>query len=335
MSVVSEPLASGSRANYTVGRLQRDVLGRSNVAVMVANRRLDDVNSGSVGIDTTLFFSRTFNFTGQFVKSWGLHRDGTLAWYVRPSYDSATGHFHVRYSYLGARVAENVNPIGQIRDDDHRELDSAVNKTLWFKGAPIERVRYDSNYNIYWSTQSDVVRSWQVDEGLSVDLRNRVSAELDYTEEYKLFEKDFRNRRVGVTLGYNTREYQSVSAGYEFGRNFDADYDLWRATARRKLSDESSVEYELQRVRFTPDPEGESTWIHVVRSSYFFTSDLFLRVFFQVNSAIERENLQATFVYRYLPPFGSVQVVYQRGTAEFGQPSDQGHTLFMKATAVF
>jgi len=335
LSVVSEPLATGSRANYTVGRLQRDVLGRSNVAVMVANRRLDDVNSGSVGIDTTLFFSRTFNFTGQFVKSWGLHRDGTLAWYVRPSYDSATGHFHVRYSYLGDRVAENVNSIGQIRDDDHRELDSAVNKTLWFKGAPIERVRYDSNYNIYWSTQSDVVRSWQVDEGLSVDLRNRVSAELDYTEEYKLFEKDFRNRRVGVTLGYNTREYQSVSAGYEFGRNFDADYDLWRATARRKLSDESSVEYELQRVRFTPDPEGESTWIHVVRSSYFFTSDLFLRVFFQVNSAIERENLQATFVYRYLPPFGSVQVVYQRGTAEFGQPSDQGHTLFMKATAVF
>jgi hypothetical protein len=335
LSVVSEPLSTGSRANYTVGRLQRDVMGRSNVAVMVANRRLDDVNSGSIGLDTTLFFSRTFNFTGQFVKSWGLYRDGSLAWFVRPSYDSPTGHFHVRYTYLGDRIADNVNPIGQIRDDDHRELDSAVNKTLWFKGAPVERFRYDSNYNIYWSTQSDTVRSWQIDEGVSVDFRNRVSAELDYTEEYKLFEKDFRNRRVGVTLGYNTREYQSVSAGYEFGRNFDADYDLWRATARRKLSDESSVEYELQRVRFTPDPEGESTWIHVVRSSYFFTSDLFLRVFFQVNSAIERENLQATFVYRYLPPFGSVQVVYQRGTAAFGQRSDQGHTLFVKATTVF
>lgn len=40
-----------------------------------------------------------------------------------------------------------------------------------------------------------------------------MSAELDYTEEFKLFEKDFRNRRVALNLGYNTREYQSVSAG--------------------------------------------------------------------------------------------------------------------------
>lgn len=335
LSAISEPLDTGSRANYTVGRLQRDVLGRSNVAVMVANRRLDGIDSGSVGIDTTFFFSRTFNFTGQFVKSWGLHRDGTLAWFVRPSYDSATGHFHVRYTYLGDRVADNVTPIGQIRDDDRRELDSAVNKTFWFEGAPVERFQYDSNYNIYWSARSDLLRSWQIDEGVSVDFRNRMSAEFDYTEEYKLFEKDFRNRQVRVTLGYNTREYQSVSAGYEFGRNFDADYQLWRATARRKLSDESSVEYELQRVRFMPDPEAESTWIHVVRGSYFFTNDLFLRVFFQTNSAIERENLQATFVYRYLPPFGSLQIVYQRGTAEFGQRSDQGHTLFVKVATVF
>lgn len=178
-------------------------------------------------------------------------------------------------------------------------------------------------------------RSWQIDEGVSVDFRNRMSAELDYTEEFKLFEKDFRNRRVALNLGYNTREYQSVSAGYEFGRNFDADYTLWRATARRKLTDATSAEYELQRVRFTPDPSASSTWIHIVRGSHFFTTDLFLRMFFQTNSAIDRRNLQATFVYRYLPPFGTLQLVYQRGTAEFGQRSDQGHTLFVKATTVF
>lgn len=58
LSVVSEPLDTGSRANYTVGRLQRDVLGRSNVAVMVANRRLDGIDSGSIGLDTTLFWHR-------------------------------------------------------------------------------------------------------------------------------------------------------------------------------------------------------------------------------------------------------------------------------------
>lgn len=64
------------------------------------------------------------------------------------------------------------------------------------------------------------------------------------------------------------------------------------------------------------------------------TSRLFLRVFFQTKSVINRRNVQAVFVYRYLPPFGTIQGAYQRGTAEFGPPSEQGHTLFLKITTV-
>jgi hypothetical protein len=40
-------------------------------------------------------------------------------------------------------------------------------------------------------------------------------------------------------------------------------------------------------------------------------------------------------VYRYKPPFGTIQLAYQRGTAEFGQASGQGNTLFLKGTWVF
>jgi hypothetical protein len=38
---------------------------------------------------------------------------------------------------------------------------------------------------------------------------------------------------------------------------------------------------------------------------------------------------------RDLPPFGTIQVAYQRGTAAFGERSRQGNTLFVKATTVF
>jgi hypothetical protein len=91
----------------------------------------------------------------------------------------------------------------------------------------------------------------------------------------------------------------------------------------------------LQRLRLDPDPGDESTWIHVVRANQFFTKDLFLRLFFQTNSAIDRRNVQAVFVWRYRPPFGTIQVAYQRGTAAFGQRSGQGNTLFVKMTTVF
>jgi len=36
-------------------------------------------------------------------------------------------------------------------------------------------------------------------------------------------------------------------------------------------------------------------------------------LFFHTDSAIDRRNVQATFVYRYQPPFGTLQIAYQRG----------------------
>ena len=122
--------------------------------------------------------------------------------------------------------------------------------------------------------------------------------------------------------------------GVSFGRNFDADFQLWIAAATYPVTEELSAEYELQRLELDPDPEHQSTWIHVIRANQFFTPDLFLRVFFQTNSAIDRRNMQAVFVYRYLPPFGTLQVAYQRGTAEFGARSNQGNTVFIKITTV-
>lgn len=53
------------------------------------------------------------------------------------------------------------------------------------------------------------------------------------------------------------------------------------------------------------------------------------------NSAIEKENVQLPLVWRFMPPFGSLQLAYQRGTAPMGEASDQGSTLFSKLTWVF
>ncbi len=329
----AEPLKTGSSAGYTVARVQRDVAARSTVGALFANRTLDGRNQGSVGADTSLYFTDTWGMTGQFVHSYGAHDEGTTAFFVRPAYDSATAHFHVRYIHLGDRLADNVNVIGFIRDDDRREVDAAADKTVWLASGPLERVQYNSSYNAYWG-QTGILRSWQVDESVSVDFRNRWSATVSHAEEFKRFEKDFRNRQTGIEVGYNTRAYQSARGGVTVGRNFDADFVLGSIAARYKLTDRTSTEYELQRLALDPDPRRESTWIHVVRASQFFTPDLFLRVFFQTNSVIDRRNVQAVFVYRYRPPFGTIQFAYQRGTAEFGQPSEQGHTLFFKIATV-
>jgi hypothetical protein len=272
--------------------------------------------------------------TAQLIQSWGELDTGTWGYFIRPAWDTPTSHFHVRYTHLGEGFADNVNAIGFIRDDDRRELDSALEHTFWIRSPVLERLTYDSNYNIYWG-QTGTLRSWQIDQRIDLEFRNRFSFSADYKEEFKRFEKDFRNRAVELQVGYNTREFESVQLGFEAGRNFDADFQLWTAAGAYKVTDQLSVEYELERLTLDPDPELESTWIHVLRANQFFTPDLFLRLFFQTNSAIDRRNVQAVLVYRYRPPFGTLQLAFQRGTAEFGERSEQGNTLFLKGTVVF
>jgi hypothetical protein len=334
LSATTDPGGAEQRANYTVARAQRDIAGRSTAALMGANRRFDGKDQGAISADANFFFTRTFSVTAQGAKSYGPFGHGTGLFYVRPSYDSPTAHFHVRYGHIGDRVADNLNVIGQIVDDDRRELDSHVTKIKWVGSGVFEKLQHDANYNIYWG-QTGVLRSWKINEQVALDFRNRFSLAPSWAEEFKRFEKGFRNREIGFDLGYNTREYQSLKTGVKFGRNFDSDFRLWTASARYKVTADLSAEYSLERLALQPDPQQQSTWIHVVRADQFFTKDLFVRFFFQTNSAIDRNNAQALLVYRYLPPFGTIQLAYQRGTAAFGQRSTQGNTLFLKITTVF
>ena len=321
-------------ANFSVIRLKTDVLKDSSIGFLAANRLVGGRNAGTVGVDTSLNFTDAFRFTGQLAVSYGDAASSNVAFFLRPTIDTATFHFHVRYAQLGEFFGDNANAVGFIRDDDRRELDSALRKTFWPKRGLLERIEYDSNYNIYWG-MNGTLRSWQIDQGLELDFRNKISFEAEHTEEYKLFEEEFRNRQTELTLGYNTREWQSARVSYAFGRNFGLDFDLVEGSLNYKLTRDLSLEYGLSRLIFDPDPEEESTWIHSLRATHHFTKDLFLKFFGQVNSAIDKASVQLLFVYRFRPPFGLIQLAYQRGSTVFGVAGERTDTLFMKFAYMF
>ena len=321
-------------SNFTVFRLKRDVMKSSTLGFLAANKLVGEKNFGTAGIDTSLYFTNTFKFTGQFTLSYGEYNKDNLAFFLRPSYDSATFHIHLRYTHLGKYFGDNANQVGFIRDDDRRELDSAIEKTFWIKKWGLDRIKYNSNYNIYWGMDG-TLRSWKVDQELNFDLQNKFSLEVEHHQEYKLFEKDFRNHQTEFELGYNTREWQSARISYGFGRNFGLDFQLIEGNLNYKITKDFSFTYSLTRLRYEPDPENGSTWIHVIRATNYFTKDLFIKAFYQINSAIDKKNIQVVFVYRFQPPFGLIQLAYQKGTAMFGEKGTQGHTLFLKIAYMF
>jgi len=321
-------------ADYTVVRLQHGLARGSNIGLLAANRDFQGENAGSVGLDTTAYFTDTVSMTGQLMRVHGPTADGGLAWFLRPSWDTSTSHFHIRYGYIDENLKEDVNAVGFFTDDDRKTFDTNASHTFWLDDGPIENVRPRVNYNRYRS-QEGVLRSTVLSANVDVVFRNGWEVALQYRDEFKLFEKEFNNDRTVLTVTWDGRDGRKVSAYAGGGYNFGNDLTLYGATVEWPFGDRWRFSYDLTRLELEPDLENESTTIHVLEVLYSFNPDLFLKLFVQTNSAIDKENVQAQWVWRFKPPFGSLQIAYQRGTSEQGQESEQGDTFFTKFSWVF
>jgi len=300
----------------------------------VANRDFEDDNAGSIGLDTTLFFTDTLGMTAQLARVHGPTADGGLVWFVRPSWDTATSHFHVRYTNIDVGIKDDFNSVGFMRDDDRKEFDTNVRHDFWFEEGALQKINPSINYNQYWS-QEGVLRSWRVDGEIDIEFRNGWEFEIEYVDEFKLFEKDFRNHRATLEFGWDGRDGRAASAYVGGGVNYDSDMTLYGAHIRWPFGDRWRFSYELTRLELTPDPDNDTTTIHVFDALYAFNADLYIKAFLQTNSSIEKENVQLLGVWRFQPPFGALQLAYQRGTSEQGEESEQGDTFFTKFSWVF
>ncbi len=112
------------------------------------------------------------------------------------------------------------------------------------------------------------------------------------------------------------------------------------------ITDALTAAYDLKRVWFDPDPHDRSSWVHFVRATYYVNKDMFFKVFYQTRYDVtgslaspmfelERETIQLLYVWRFFPPFGSLQLAYQEGPAQFDDELVNYRTLFTKLSWVF
>jgi hypothetical protein len=322
------------QADYAVVRLQRGFERGSNIGLLAANRRYQGDDAGSAGLDTTWFFTDTFGLTAQYLQVHGPTSSGGKAWFLRPSWDTAQSHFHVRYTSLDEGVKDDFNTVGFLRDDDRKEWDTNLRHEFWFEKGLFEKIEPWVNYNRYTS-QEGALRSWRLDAGVDFTFRKYWEVEFNHMEEFKLFEKEYRNDRNQVELEWDARDGRRIYVFAGKGFNYDNELKLVGAGVRWPIGDRWRFDYNLTELDLEPDPDQESTTIHVFETIYAFSPDMYAKLFFQTNSAISKENVQALWVWRFKPPFGSWQVAYQRGTSEQGQESEQDDTLFSKLAWVF
>lgn len=334
-------------ANFSVFRLARTA-GNWTMGVQSSNKLTDGQVWGTVGIDTAYRISPAWRVDGQFAASYGEYESGNLAMALRTAYRNKKLLFHCGYTHLGDKFGENVNPVGFIPDDNRHELDAVLEKTFPVKHKVIGSLLYDSRYDIYWGTDG-TLRSWQVDQGLVMETVNRFSIGVYHREEFKLYEKEFRNKQTRMLLGFNLKEdWQKVLLMVSFGNNFDASYDMIEIVKRLKPTEDFIIEYHLTRLKYSRQaknmPHARSGWIHNLRMVVHMSAKVNGKIYFQYNTktrvaqgakqANKRFSLQA-FLDFLLSDSLFLQVGTRNTTTEFGLERPDGPTAFCRVQYIF
>ncbi len=332
---LDDPLALGSfRADYGIIRLQHGLSRGSSFGIVAADRRFRGDHAGSVGLDSNIFVTEQLNVAAQFMRVHGPKAEGGLAWSVRPSWNTPTTQFDIAYVNLDEGILEDFNAVGFLQDDNRKELDSNFRHQFWFKSGKLEKFEPVLKYNRYWS-QSGELRSWEAQAQWFLTFRSGWEFAGEYVEDFKLFEKEFRNDRVIFAVAWDGRDGRFLSAKAGSGRNFDSDFKVYGANLRWPLGDHFRLSYDFTWLDYEPNSTIPSSKIHVFEALYSFHANLYAKLLFQTNSAIDKENVQALWVWRFKPPFGSLQLAYQRGTSARGEVSEQGDSFFTKFSWVF
>lgn len=346
-------------ANFSVFSLRRRGIANSSAfGFIAANKHINKKNFGTTGIYADINLNDKFKFKGQFALGYEDDRKTNFSFLLGPNYDTKTFHFHIIYNQIGENFGDKVNHVGFIPDDNRREIDSAINKAFAFKNGMLERIRYISNYNVYWGIDG-TLRSWQIDQGLSFDIKKNFTLSILHTQEYKLNEyffepeyffkpggvgepgmwiekyiRDYRNYRISVQSQYYAGEWKSFGLSFTLGRNYGSDFRLIEIHKKFRITKNLFSEYYFYSIEYEREFLFNTTTIHVLKLTSYVTKNLHLKIFYQSNSDIDKANFHVACIYN-LKPVGSIQLVYQKGTARFGEKGTQDHTLFFKFSHVF
>ncbi len=294
-------------AKYNALRIKADVLSSSTIGFIYADKTTDNETYRSYNFDYVLNLGKTWKLTGQYVASTPGDLKSHSAWFVRFAREDNIYHYHIRFTSLGENFRDNVNQTGFIPDDDRLEFDADVNYKFWLN-KKLKYVYLSGKNNVFWSQQG-ILRSWRLNYGSRMYFDDKFSIDVYYQDEFHLLEKKYYNKYYHLITGYNTDEASNISLAFRFGKNFDRDFNLTEFKSNFKILNRLFVKYELDYLKYSPDPNQESTLINILGFDYFFTNDLWIQIFSQNNSSTDKFYFYSLLGWRFKPPFGAVYLI--------------------------
>jgi hypothetical protein len=332
--------------NFSVVRLRRDILRRSNVGVLYTRRSESLTANGpneAYGVDAVLGFFDSLTMTSY------------LAQTRTPGRSVDDTSYRVDFNYNADRygaqlerltVGRNFNPeLGFVRRLDFEETSGLLRFSPRPRNSRTVR-QYNAQVNYSYITNSDRrldTRGGGANFGITFQSGDNFNANYNATDEF--LRQPFRIAR-GITIPVGAYEYQSFSTSYGFGiqRKISGSVSFERGSFYS--GDRTAVIYRSARVELTPQfslepalslnhvvlPEGRfTTKLMATRATYTVTPRMFFSGLLQYNSTNHTvgSNLRLRWEYQ---PGSELFLVYtdEHDTGAPGYPAVENRAVAVK-----
>jgi hypothetical protein len=217
--------------NFSVVRLKRDVLRRSNVGLIATRRAPTGGRNGTnlvFGGDVNLALFRSLTINGYYARTQTAGGVTGAATALAPTVKGDQSSYRGRFNYAGDRygldlehvlVGDQFNPeIGFIRRGDFRRSTIAARFSPRPKSSRIIRKwNWDANYDYITDSRRTRVENRQASGTFQILFENSDELTVNYTHDFEYLPRNFQIApNVVVPIGGYT--YETTRAMYELGQ---------------------------------------------------------------------------------------------------------------------
>ena len=205
--------------NFSVLRLKRDILRRSNIGLL-ATRRTPAASQASsnavVGADANLAFFKSLSIIGYYARTETPGASGDQSSY-RGLFDYAGDRYGLRLEHL--LVGDKFNPdVGFLRRSDFRRSSIGARFSPRPKSSRlIRRLDWEAGYDYITDSGRTRVENRQLSGTFEIDFHNSDQWTLDYTQDFEYLPRNFQIA-PGVTVPIGGYDYDTVRMTYELGQ---------------------------------------------------------------------------------------------------------------------
>jgi len=331
---------------YNIGRVRRDLGGRSYIGGILTDTRTGEDRSTTFGVDGTWYLTQDLSFQGDYLAiDDSLTKDSTSATYA--GLDLTTDPWGFLFAYR--EIEEGFNPaVGFVRRDGFRSGTGSLRRSIRPGRWGVRRVSFRLFGGAFESLVHDVTESSNTNLNIEFEMENGDKIELRFGRN---FERLFEPFELDEDLVFPAGDYDFVESSLSYrsdrsrrwgldavlsgGEFYDGDRnqfvgELWLVLSRHIRTAGSFAVYDIT------SPHGEIDWqLWSLRLDYIFSSTLSASGFLQHNSSTDTTllNLRLRWI---LHNDSDLYFVYNESEVdEFNSPIYRNRELALKVSYRF